>query len=93
MTEPDDVNSRGVPDRERLTDVCDIASSLEMSFTSNAIRQAREKVRRQQEPNSGGVYATLDCVECGGDIGIGRLNAAAANLICIFCATKAERKR
>lgn len=80
------------PEREHLTDVCDIASDLEMRFTANALAAAKHKMKRDQEPDSDGVYKVLDCTICYNEIGEGRLNAAARNFLCIHCATKAERR-
>lgn len=80
-------------ERENLTDICDIASDLEMKFAAHALAAVQSKVKRDQEPDSDGVYKVLDCILCGNEIGEGRLNAAARNFLCIHCATKIERGR
>lgn len=79
--------------REKLTDILDIASESEGKFRDNAISEARAKVKQDQLPDKDGVYAVLDCVECGEEIGEGRLRAAPKNTICIHCASAAERRR
>ena len=79
------------PQRENLSDLCDIASDLEMSFTSHAVAAVQRKTKQDQEPDADGVYPILDCIACGNEIGEGRLKAAARNHLCIHCATRAER--
>lgn len=78
---------------EKLSDVSDIATESEMTWTANALKAARAKVRQDQSPDSDGVYAILDCVECDLEIGIGRLRVAPRNKLCVYCAALAERNR
>jgi RNA polymerase-binding transcription factor DksA len=80
----------GLPEMEKHADIGDIATDLEMSFTAAAIRAVQQRMKRSQEPDADGVYAILDCLECGAEIGRGRLHVAMKNTICVFCATAAE---
>lgn len=78
---------------EQLSDPNDIASEVEMLTTESALNRVRRAARRHQEPDANGVYAILDCIECGAEIGEGRLKVSIKNDICIYCAELAERKR
>lgn len=78
---------------EQLSDPNDVASEVEMRTTESALNRVRQAARRQQEPDAQGRYAILDCVECGSEIGEGRLRVAIKNHLCIYCAELSERKR
>lgn len=78
---------------EQHSDPSDLASDLEMQATASAVRDVQKKLKRSQEPDIDGNYLILNCLECGGDIGIGRLTHAIKNDTCIYCATLQERKR
>lgn len=79
-------------EKEKFTDEHDIASELEMKFTEGRIGDVRAKARQDQQPDSDGNYAILECDECGLEIGTERLKVAPRNLMCVYCATVAERK-
>lgn len=76
---------------EKHNDVLDTASELEMASRQAAIANAQARNKQAQQPNDQGVYEIQDCIECGDEIGEGRLRAAANNLLCIHCATLKER--
>lgn len=78
---------------QRTADVSDRATDLEMESTQHAIDDVTRKCQRDQEPGPDGVYKVLDCVECGNEIGLGRLEAALRNKLCIECASAAEKRR
>ena len=69
------------------------ASSLQLATTENAIRVVQARNVKKQTPGADGEYPEPDCIECGNEIGIGRLRVAANNVMCIHCATIAERWR
>lgn len=75
------------------SDESDIASEIEAAFLEKAINDVRAKVKRSQEPNSRGSYLILECIECGGGIGQGRLEVSIKNTLCIECATALEKRR
>lgn len=79
--------------RERHTDVNDIASDIEHEQVEISLAEHAKRMKRDQEPDANGDYAILDCVECGQEIGGGRLKAAIKNTLCIYCATKMEKRR
>lgn len=85
MTEPEE--------EEKFSDTFDTASHQEMRFTAAAIAAVQARLKREQEPDEEGNYVILDCVECGNEIGQGRLAVAARNTVCVFCASKAERRK
>ena len=72
-------------------DPIDRASELEMIRTEDAIRQVQLRNVQKQLPGPDGLYPSPDCLECGDEIPLGRLKVASNNILCIFCATKAER--
>lgn len=76
---------------ENHSDNLDRASELEEQFRSGRIRETQALVKQKQQPLADGTYEITDCTECGDEIGEGRLKAAPNNLICIHCATLAER--
>lgn len=82
-----------LPEAEKLTDVLDRASEVEMRTTSLAIDNTRRNAKPQQQPLADGTYEVTDCEECGNEIGIERLRVAIKNKYCIHCATKMERRR
>lgn len=78
---------------EKHPDPHDIASDLEMMSTEAAIYEARKKTKRDQEADAKGRYEIEDCVECGNEIGEGRLRVSIRNTLCVECATAHERFR
>lgn len=80
-------------DREDMADEHDRASRLELLEMEQRLLTARKSARRTQEPDEHGAYLTLDCVQCGSEIGIDRLKVAIKNTLCIDCATWNERRR
>ena len=77
---------------EKHTDVLDIASSVQQEAMKHAIHDHAKKMKRDQEPDKEGVYAATECIECGDDIGEGRLQHSIRNHWCIHCATLVERR-
>jgi RNA polymerase-binding transcription factor DksA len=78
---------------EHHPDPIDRASALELATTEDAIRVVQARNVQKQKPGADGEYPEPDCIECGNEIGIGRLRVAANNVMCIHCATIAERWR
>ncbi len=76
---------------ENFADPLDRASELEMISTADAIRNVQLRNVQKQTPGPDGLYPSPDCFECGDEIPLGRLKAAANNILCIHCATAAER--
>lgn len=81
------------PTHEHHPDPIDRASDLEMANTADAIRAVQLRNEQKQKPLPDGTYAEPDCIECGNEIGIGRLRIASNNVMCIHCATAAEKWR
>lgn len=79
-------------DHEKLSDPSDRATATEMDALDDALGAIRRRAIRSQEADQGGAYAVLDCIECGNEIGRGRLDAAIKNTICIDCAVAAEKR-
>lgn len=77
---------------ENFADQLDRASELELIATADAIRNVQLRNVQRQLPGSDGLYPSPDCIECGNEIPLGRLMAAANNILCIHCATAAERQ-
>lgn len=82
-----------LPEREKFTDLFDRASQSEQEALDDARAAHARRMKRDQEPDANGVYAVTECVECGEDIGEGRLTHAIKNTVCIHCQTRAERRR
>lgn len=76
---------------EKHTDILDIASSAQQEHMKHALHDHAKKMRRDQEPDKNGVYAILDCIECGDEIGEGRLAVAIKNTRCVRCVSLEER--
>lgn len=76
-----------------LPDENDRASALELAISEAAVAEIQHKAKRDQEPDSEGVYRILDCVECGETIDPKRLRVALRNTLCIYCQTERERRR
>lgn len=81
-----------LPEAERLTDDSDRATEQESRTLAIALFEASTRAKRQQEARSDGTYAVIDCVDCGTEIGIGRLNVAIRNRYCVVCAARQERE-
>lgn len=75
---------------EKHPDPHDIASDLELMATEAAIYEVRKLSKRDQEPDATGNYEVEDCVECGNEIGEGRLKHSIHNTLCVECATARE---
>jgi len=88
MTEQNDGNHVVI---ENFADPLDRASKLEMDARDDALRDVRMKNKQKQVPGPDGLYPSPDCLECGEPIPLGRLKVAANNILCITCATAAER--
>lgn len=80
-------------ENEKLPDVLDRASEIEMKTVGLAIQEARKRAIPQQKPDADGNFEIVDCVDCGEDIGYQRLKVAIKNKFCIYCATKQEQRR
>lgn len=76
-----------------LPDENDRASAIEMAVTQASVEDIQRRVKQDQEPDADGVYRILDCVDCGEEIGTGRLRASIRNTLCIFCASALERRK
>lgn len=79
--------------REHLTDDIDRASALEMMENASSVNAIRQKAKQDQLPDTEGRYMILDCVDCGGEIGIERIRVSLRNTLCVGCATARERRR
>ena len=79
-------------ERERRADVNDLAADVEQEAVEISLAEHAKRMKRDQEPDADGHYLVLDCVDCGSEIGEGRLKAAIKNTLCIYCATRRERK-
>lgn len=69
----------------------DQASELEMIRTEDAIRQVQKLNEQKQKPGPDGLYPSPFCIECDDEIPLGRLRVAANNILCVICASAAER--
>lgn len=78
---------------ENHPDAHDRASELELATTADAIYRTQKLAVQKQLPGPDGLYPSPDCLECGNEIPLGRLKVAANNILCVFCATAAERMR
>jgi RNA polymerase-binding transcription factor DksA len=67
-----------------LPDENDRASAIEHAMTDAASK-------RSQEPDKDGTYSILDCLNCGNEIGDGRLRVSIKNTICLECAHAEEQ--
>lgn len=77
-----------------MPDESDRATAIEHAITDASISDIRHAAnKRDQEPDSSGVYRILDCVECDNPIGEGRLRAAIRNTLCVHCASALEALR
>jgi RNA polymerase-binding transcription factor DksA len=76
---------------EHFPDPIDRASQLEMVARDDALREAQKRNVQKQLPGADGLYPSPFCVECDDEIPLGRLKVAANNILCIVCATAAER--
>lgn len=78
--------------REKTADVSDLATQVEQEHVQLQLLAHAKKMQRDQEPDANGVFSFPCCDYCGVEIGEGRLRAAIRNKLCIYCATKAERR-
>lgn len=78
---------------DKITDVSDQATAREMENLDISLREHARRVRRSQDARADGTYEITECVECGEDIGEGRLTHAIKNTLCIHCATAAEKRQ
>jgi RNA polymerase-binding transcription factor DksA len=76
---------------ENYADPLDRASELELISTADAIRSVQLRNVQKQLPGPDGLYPSPFCIECDDEIPLGRLQHAANNILCILCATAAER--
>lgn len=76
---------------ENYADPLDRASELEMISTADAIRKVQLRNVQKQVPGPDGMYPSPFCIECNDEIPLGRLKVAANNILCVICATAAER--
>lgn len=75
------------------SDVLDKASQVEQRNMNISRQEHAKKMKRSQEPGPDGFYPVLDCIECGNEIGEGRLRVSIKNTLCIACANHAEGRR
>lgn len=80
-------------DEEKYSDPLDVASRNESIATEDAVREQRKLVVPHQIPDAAGNFKVMECVECGGEIGVQRLMVAIKNTLCIYCATEQERRK
>lgn len=71
-------------------DDVDRANELAEMETANHLYLARKKAAPEQVPLADGTYAQTDCVECGNEIGEGRLKLG--KLRCIECQRALEKR-
>lgn len=88
MTFPGEESNLTPHDRE--SDDNDRATRVEMEATAAHLDRARRAARQDQTPGPDGLFLVTECVECGEDIGEGRLRVAARNTLCVHCASAAE---
>ncbi len=77
---------------DKSADNNDHASALTELANETAILQARAKAKPKQVKNKDGTWPTLECVECGENIGLKRLEITGSDL-CIDCAELLERRK
>jgi len=77
---------------ERTADVADQASRVEEEEAMHRRIAHDRKMKREQEPNTEGVYEVLDCDEGGLEIGLDRIQVAIANRHCVTCQGLKERR-
>jgi len=82
-----------LPEAEKFTDQNDRASDIEDRAREQAVYDTRKNAKRTQEPDEHGKYLVLECVDCGEEIGEGRLRVSIKNTLCIYCAEASERRR
>lgn len=78
---------------ERTPDVSDQASRVEEEAAMHRAIEHARKMRREQEPRADGTYEFLDCDDCGGEIGLDRIEVSIQNRLCWGCATIREKRR
>lgn len=78
---------------ERTPDESDRATLVEMEANAFRLAEARRAAQQDQKPDENGNYAVTECEECGADIPLGRLRAAARNLLCVHCASAEEARK
>ena len=90
-----------IEDSEHLVDPLDIASRSAHTLNESAIAEAQRRLVRKRNPvkpknKNGtwpkGAWEETDCVECGEEIPVERLEATGSDL-CVHCATVKERAR
>lgn len=88
-------------EEEHLTDPLDVASRVAHKITESAIAERQHRLKRIRNPvkpknKDGtwpkGAWPEIDCVECGEDIPVERLEATGSDH-CVYCATKKENQR
>ena len=90
---PNEENKLTEIDYEKYTDPLDVASRNESIATEDSIRNNALASIPYQFPDENGRYAITDCLECGEEIGEGRLKFAIHNHLCVFCQGEIERKQ
>lgn len=78
---------------DKITDVSDMATARELENMEISRREHAKAVVRTQEARDDGSYDITECVECGNEIGLGRLMHSIKNTVCIHCATAAEKRK
>jgi RNA polymerase-binding transcription factor DksA len=71
-------------------DEVDRANELAQMETENSLYLARKKAAPEQLPRADGTYEQTDCIDCGGEIPLGRLNLGKVR--CIGCQSALERR-
>lgn len=77
--------------REIEADELDRAADLTQRTTDAAVEDVRRRSRPEQVQNPDGTWPHEDCVDCGEEIGIGRLRLGKVR--CIYCQQALERGR
>lgn len=77
---------------DKITDVSDLATQREQENLEISRREHGRAMTRSQEALADGTYEIEECIECGNEIGLGRLMHSIKNTLCIHCATAAEKR-
>jgi RNA polymerase-binding transcription factor DksA len=77
---------------DKITDPSDLATQREQENLDISLKEHARAMRRSQELREDGTYEIEECLECGNEIGLGRLMHAIKNTLCIHCATAAEKR-
>lgn len=77
---------------QRTPDVSDQATRVEEEAAMHRQIAHARKMKREQEPDSEGVYPFTECRDCDSPIGSERIKVSIQNRTCIGCATAHEKR-